>query len=118
LKRVKSIELDHIQEKASQFSDKAKKAIDDIDIEKLNVKKQAIGAKISELKDKVRLKLKQIDEAGRQRRIDRVAEQARKEEEKKQRREARYLKAVNFLKALIKVLVLVLLVGIFLNIVF
>jgi hypothetical protein len=118
MNRVKGIELDHIQEKVSQFGDKAKKAANDIDLEGLKLKKQEIGTKFSEFRDKARLKLEQIEEEGRRRKIDRDIEKARKEEERKQIREAFNLKVVNFFKTLAKVFVLFVLVVIFLNIVF
>lgn len=118
LKRVKSVELDQFQERAAQFGDKARKAINDIDTEGLNSKRNAIGAKISELSDKARLKIQQIEKEVTQRKIDREIEKARKEEEKRLRLEALRIRRVNFFKSILKFVLLLLLLGILVSIVF
>ncbi len=118
INRVKGIKLDHIQEKASQFGNKAKKAVNDIDIEGLNFKKQEIFNKIDSLRDKARLKLEQIEEESKRKKIDRDIAKALKDKEKKRIREELNLKVVLFFKNIAKVLVLIVLILIFINILF
>ncbi len=116
--RTKNIRLNDLQEKAAEFGDKAKIAFNDIDVEKINIKKRAIGSTLSELGNKNKSQFKQIIEKLRQSKRDYDIEKARKQEEKRLRRKARALKTSIFFKKLTKIFVLFILIGVLLSIIF